>query len=159
AVEGGGFKPGPMGSRGLGQLSYDKGMRILTATQADNVALEDNRLQHGLLTYSLMHDGIEARQADFNPKDRRITLAEWLGYGVVRVPQLYEEIKLGAVTTFADNSSQNKPQVLVTDAQGRILERNEERQRVVVEQRVQAPGLFDFARRNREVVVWKAGGK
>src|SRR5262245_3804912 len=25
------FKPGPMGSRGLGQLSYDKGMRILTA--------------------------------------------------------------------------------------------------------------------------------
>ncbi len=159
AVEGGGFKPGPMGSRGLGQLSYDKGMRILTATQADNVALEDNRLQHGLLTYSLMHDGIEARQADFNPKDRRITLAEWLGYGVVRVPQLYEEIKLGTVTSFADNPSQNKPQVLVTDAQGRILERNEERQRVVVEQRVQAPGLFDFARRNREVVVWKAGGK
>jgi hypothetical protein len=29
AVEGTDFKPGPMGSRGLGQLSYDKGMRIL----------------------------------------------------------------------------------------------------------------------------------
>ena len=35
AIEGTDFKPGPMGSRGLGQLSYDKGMRILTATQAD----------------------------------------------------------------------------------------------------------------------------
>jgi uncharacterized caspase-like protein len=30
-----GFKPGPMGDRGLGQLAYDKGMRILAATQAD----------------------------------------------------------------------------------------------------------------------------
>jgi hypothetical protein len=29
-----GFKPGPMGDRGLGQLAYDKGMRILAATQA-----------------------------------------------------------------------------------------------------------------------------
>lgn len=27
SVEGGGFKPGPMGSRGLGQLAYDKAMR------------------------------------------------------------------------------------------------------------------------------------
>ncbi|MFN0123052.1 MAG: hypothetical protein ACKV2V_21335, partial [Blastocatellia bacterium] len=38
AVAGPGFKPGPMGDRGFGQLSYDKGMRILTATQSDNVA-------------------------------------------------------------------------------------------------------------------------
>ena len=34
AIEGTDFKPGPMGSRGLGQLSYDKGMRILTATRS-----------------------------------------------------------------------------------------------------------------------------
>src|SRR3989440_4366623 len=40
SVQGEGFKPGPMGSRGLGQLSYDKGMRILTSTQSDDVALE-----------------------------------------------------------------------------------------------------------------------
>ena len=31
-----GFKPGPMGDRGLGQLAYDKGMRILAATQAED---------------------------------------------------------------------------------------------------------------------------
>ncbi len=49
SVEGGGFKPGPMGARGLGQLAYDKGMAVLAATQADNVAMEDDRLQQGLL--------------------------------------------------------------------------------------------------------------
>ncbi len=41
AVEGEGFKPGPMGRRGLGQLAYDKGMRVLAATQADNVGADD----------------------------------------------------------------------------------------------------------------------
>ncbi|UUZ51523.1 caspase family protein [Massilia sp. B-10] len=38
AAVGADFKPGPMGSRGLGQLAFDKGMLVLAATQADNVA-------------------------------------------------------------------------------------------------------------------------
>lgn len=46
-VEAGDFKPGPMGSRGLGQLAYDKGMRILAASQSDAMALESERLRHG----------------------------------------------------------------------------------------------------------------
>src|SRR6185295_8721372 len=90
-----GFKPGPMGSRGLGQLAYDKGMRILTSTQADDVALESDLIKQGLLTYALTHDGIEAKQADFKPRDKSITLAEWLEYGVSRVPALYKEISRG----------------------------------------------------------------
>ena len=53
-VEEPGFKPGPMGSRGLGQLAYDKGMRILAASQADDVALEVEKLKQGLLTYALV---------------------------------------------------------------------------------------------------------
>jgi hypothetical protein len=40
SVEGSGFKPGPMGARGLGQLAYDKGMRILASTRADDLAWE-----------------------------------------------------------------------------------------------------------------------
>jgi uncharacterized caspase-like protein len=72
------FKPGPMGSRGLGQLSYDKGMRILTATQADNVALEANKVRQGLLIYALLEDGLRAWQADYKPKDKSILLTEWL---------------------------------------------------------------------------------
>src|SRR5690606_21452822 len=58
AVQGEGFKPGPMGSRGLGQLAYDKGIRILSATQADNVALELGSLKQGLLTYVLLEEGV-----------------------------------------------------------------------------------------------------
>ena len=40
AVQQPGFKPGPLGGRGLGQLAYDKGMRVLAASQADDVAVE-----------------------------------------------------------------------------------------------------------------------
>jgi uncharacterized caspase-like protein len=56
------FKPGPMGDRGFGQIAYDKGMLILTATQANDVALESARLQHGLLTYALVQDGLNNRR-------------------------------------------------------------------------------------------------
>ncbi len=51
-------KPGPMGDPGLGQLAYDKGIRILVATQGDSVALEAAALHGGLLTFSLTHDGL-----------------------------------------------------------------------------------------------------
>jgi uncharacterized caspase-like protein len=91
AVEREGFKPGPMGSRGLGQLSYDKGMRILAATQADNEAVGSGQLRHGLLMYALVHDGIKLGKADAMPEDRHITLSEWLRYARDRVPGLYTE--------------------------------------------------------------------
>ena len=82
-----------MGSRGLGQLSFDKGMRILAASQSDEFALEDQRLRHGLLTFSLINDGLEAFNADHEPKDSKVWLDEWLKYGVKRVPTLAEEVK------------------------------------------------------------------
>jgi len=131
AVEGGGFKPGPMGSRGLGQLSYDKGMRILTATQADNVALETGKLEQGLLTYALVRDGIESGAADYKPIDRQIMLSEWLSYGVDRVPAIYNEVRSG------------KRRLMV---QG---EENGSSANV----KVQRPGLFDFAHKQRDLVI------
>jgi uncharacterized caspase-like protein len=91
AVGGKEFKPGPMGSRGLGQLAYDKGMRILAATQADDVALEVGALQHGLLTYALVRDGLEQAQADFRPKDGAVLLSEWLQYATDGVPRLAQQ--------------------------------------------------------------------
>ena len=48
-----GFKPGPLGEKGFGQLVSDKGRIILAATQASDVALEVRNLQQGLLTYAL----------------------------------------------------------------------------------------------------------
>jgi WD40 repeat protein len=45
---------GPMNSKGLAQLAYEKGMYILTASQSYQAALEVSRLGHGLLTYALL---------------------------------------------------------------------------------------------------------
>lgn len=91
-VRAGEFKPGPMGSRGLGQLAYDKRMRILAATQTDQYALETPQTEQGLLSYALIMDGLVRGEANFDPKeDDRIMLSEWLRYGAKRVPKLYEE--------------------------------------------------------------------
>lgn len=94
SVADGRFKPGPMGDAGLGQLAYDKGIRILAATQADEVALEDARLGQGLLTYALAKDGLAAGHADLDG-DGAIRVDEWLGYAVRRMPALATDARVG----------------------------------------------------------------
>ncbi|MYM97584.1 caspase family protein [Duganella vulcania] len=135
-----GFKPGPMGDRGLGQLAYDKNMRILAASQADDVALESGVLLQGLLTYALVGDGLRtpaggvaAADAD---RDGSVTLAEWLRYGEARVPGLYEEIRRGRVG--------------VSNLKDPIVD---EAFRSLAEKRAQTPALFDFARTAPRVEV------
>jgi uncharacterized caspase-like protein len=145
-VEGEGFKPGPMGSRGLGQLAYDKGMRILTASQADDVALESDLIKQGLLTYALVRDGIEAGQADFKPKDKIITVAEWLAYGVDRVPKLYEEVKAGNLQSFGRGE----------ESKGKILHfTDKEKSSLKKKQASQQPSLFDFSKKKPDVFLIK----
>jgi WD40 repeat protein len=149
SVQGEGFKPGPMGSRGLGQLSYDKGMRILTSTQADDVALESGLIEQGLLTYALTRDGLESARADFRPRDARITVAEWLAYGVERVPALHAEVEQKLALLRAGG-----PAAPVSGGDGRarvvLLPEGGRGLRVKVSgqpARTQQPALFDFARR------------
>ncbi len=89
-----GFKPGPLGSKGFGQLAYDKGMLVLAASQADEPALESATLGHGLLTWALVEDGLRQRRADLDGQPG-ITLAEWLGYATQRVPELAGEVSRG----------------------------------------------------------------
>ena len=139
------FKPGPMGSRGLGQLAYDKGMRIITSTQADDVALESDLIKQGLLTYALTQDGIEARQADFKPKNKRITLMEWLEYGVKRVPTLYEEVRKGELQDFGRGK----------DKRGLAVVSSRENNLATKKTAFQQPSLFDFSKRKQEVVLLK----
>ncbi len=127
AIVGGGFKPGPMGNRGLGQLAYDKGIRLLVATQSDNVALENKKLKQGLLSFALIQDGLEAGKADFRARDGAIYLDEWLKYGVDRVPGLFAEIKKG------------DGRILVQDAPGAAPQ----------SLKIQQPALFDFTRRRK----------
>jgi WD40 repeat protein len=88
SVEANGFKPGPMGNRGLGQLAYDKRMRILAASQSDQTALEDSRFGQGLLSYVLTDLGLEKGEADWKPTDRKIMLGEWLAFAVNAVQKL-----------------------------------------------------------------------
>jgi hypothetical protein len=142
AVQTEGFKPGPMGSRGLGQLAYDKGMWVLAATQADNIALESGLVQQGLLTYSLTREGIDAGLADFKPKDARIWLSEWLAYGAARVPSLYDEVRSGRAATPGGKGARLVGRILEHEGAGR------ERARMA-----QQPALFDFSRKRRDVAL------
>jgi hypothetical protein len=136
-VESEGFKPGPMGNRGLGQLAYDKGLRVLAASAADVDALEDKTLQQGVLTYSLVHEGLNLGRADFSPRDRKIALHEWFKYAVYRVPVLLEELdrKRG-----------------VTPPNGQIpSEQSFARMDLGLKQ--QRPSLFEFKSKVHEVIV------
>jgi len=128
SVADGRFKPGPMGDSGLGQLAYDKGIRILAATQADDVALEDARLGQGLLTYALAVDGLGAGEADLDG-DGTIRVDEWLAYAVRRMPTLANDARVGRIAGAADGTRAITFHDLPADAPAR---------------RVQQPALFDF---------------
>ena len=84
-------RPGPMNSRGLAQLAYDKGMSILTASQAHEAALESERLGHGYLTFALVEEGLRRMSADRLPADGTLTADEWFAHAVSRVPELQAE--------------------------------------------------------------------
>ncbi len=129
-----GFKPGPMGSRGLGQLAYDKGMRILAASQADDVAIESNKIKQGLLTYALVRDGLDQQRA---VQEGRITLGSWLRYAEQRVPTLYDEVLRGEIKDAKET----------VDKQVMPILPDEKRERTV-----QRPTLFDYGR-NRSIVT------
>ncbi len=85
---------GPMNSKGLAQLAYDKGMLILTAAQSQQAALEAVRIggkevKHGLLTYALL-EAMKNLQAD-KDGNRRLSEREWFDYSVEHVPILQRE--------------------------------------------------------------------
>jgi WD40 repeat protein/uncharacterized caspase-like protein len=82
---------GPMNSKGLAQLAYEKGMYILTAAQSYQAALEAAQLGHGLLTYTLVEEGLKTAIADSEPKDGVLNAREWLDFATERVPQMQEE--------------------------------------------------------------------
>ena len=147
SVQGGGFKPGPMGSRGLGQLAYDKAMRVLAASQAEAVALESDRLRHGLLTYAMLREGLAGGAADRAPEDRWIDLTEMLNYGVERVPLLYEDIRDGSFVVLGKGLTPYEPSC--GNEQGG--DASDCREQSVAS--VQRPSLFDFSRSEQDVCM------
>ena len=133
SVEGDDFKPGPMGSRGLGQLAYDKAMRVLAASQAEEAALESDQLRHGLLTFAMLREGLEGGSADRAPEDQVIDFAEMLNYGVERVPLLYDDIRNGSFAPQGRGLTPFRPSAQLGSLP------------------VQRPNLFDFSRGERKV--------
>ena len=81
---------GPMNSKGLAQLAYEKGMYILTAAQSYQAAMEAEQLGHGYLTFALVEEGLKSGAADSAPKDGQVVLREWLDYATERVPRMQE---------------------------------------------------------------------
>lgn len=140
SVEGAGYKPGPFGSRGLGQMAYSKGMRVLAASQAEEAALESTVVSQGLLTFALIREGLVERSADENA-DSRITVSEWLRYGRERVPDLAEEVRRGEVTRFG-------PRGVWVVSFG-----DEKAAPFAKKHLLQQPVLFDFAKGRPEFVL------
>ena len=139
SVESAEFKPGPLGSRGLGQLAYDKGMRVLVASQANERALDSGELRQGVLTYCLIQEGIKGAQADYKPKDKVISLEEWLEFPVSRVPKLRDEISKGSVQAFGKGST--SPTVISSVVTGSPTNNS------------QQASLFDFKRKKRPIIM------
>jgi uncharacterized caspase-like protein len=82
---------GPMNSKGLAQLAYEKGMYVLTAAQSYQAAQEVSELGHGLLTYALVEEGLKRTSADDDPKDGEAWVREWFDYATKRVPNMQME--------------------------------------------------------------------
>ena len=107
---------GPMNSKGLAQLAYEKGMYILTAAQSFQAALEAAQLGHGYLTYALVEEGLKTPVADSEPKDGVVIAREWLNFATERVPQMQEEKMaqgrgLGLEISFTEGEKDDKRSV------------------------------------------------
>lgn len=90
ALESDEARRGPMNSKGLAQLAYEKGINVLTASQSYQAALENKELGHGYLTYALIESGLRKLEADVRPRDGRILVREWLNYATDQVPRMQE---------------------------------------------------------------------
>jgi hypothetical protein len=131
AIKTGDFKPGPMGSRGLGQLAFDKRMKILAASEATGKAYEDPNRRLSYVTSALIEEGLNARLADRQPKDGQITLQEWFAYAVERVPRILEAAQVESTLDKWQGKNVRRARVAHANAKPPLM---------------QKPALFDFTR-------------
>jgi hypothetical protein len=100
---------GPMNSKGLAQLAYEKGMYILTAAQSYQAALEAAQLGHGYLTFALVEEGLKQAAADRDMSDGQILAREWFNYAADRVPQMQEkEMQSRLLLEFEESGNKTK---------------------------------------------------
>lgn len=76
------WRRGPMNSRSLAQLAWEKGMSIVAASQSLGVAKEAG--EHGILTNALLQGLTKAERQD----DGRVLVESWLDCATRLVPEL-----------------------------------------------------------------------
>jgi hypothetical protein len=138
-VQAEGFKPGPMGARGLGQLAYDKGMIVLAATQTADYALESGDIGHGLLTFSMAVAGLIGPEDEdgfvfqtYSKDGKTASFRDLFNFTAIYVPLLHEEIASGK---------------LVMARTSRVTYAKDKRAGA------QKPQIFDFSRRDPPQVL------
>jgi hypothetical protein len=55
------WRRGPMNTKGLAQLAYEKGMYVLTASQSIELAYESKALKHSYMTFALIEEALKSR--------------------------------------------------------------------------------------------------
>ena len=135
-----GFRPGPLGGRGVGQLAYDKGIKVLVAARGQDPAWESEKIGQGLLSFALIRQGLLGGRADTAPKDGQVNMREWLTYPVSAVPRLFEEVVVGKERRF-------RLVPIGRAARGSAPGENAERDRP------QRPALFDFRKQTMETPI------
>jgi uncharacterized caspase-like protein len=128
---------GPMNSKGLAQLAYEKGMYILTAAQSYQAAQEASKFGHGFLTYALVTEGLEESKADDEPHDGHVLVREWFDFATQRVPQLQVELMKEAQAGRGVHVAFVKGEEQIADP----AERNVQRPRVFYRREVEAQPL------------------
>ena len=116
-------------------------MKILSATQANNVALELGSLEQGLLSYALLQDGVNEKLADANG-NKQLLSTELLEYAEKRVPELYQEVKDGKHSVIINGKKvkglQARAETFGSDKQNKSS------------LNLQQPKIFDFKRRKAD---------
>jgi Caspase domain len=81
-------RAGPLDSRSLVQLAYEKGMYVLAAAQPDGIAKEVTEFKHGLLTYAFSVEGLQQRRAFNGREGGAITAEDAMIYAAERLGAL-----------------------------------------------------------------------
>ena len=122
-------------------------MKILSATQADNVALELGKLEQGLLSYVLLEDGVMAKKADTGTTpDGKLTSSEWLGYAVQAVPKLYQDVLEGRRSVVVGGKKVDVSKIPTAQRDITIFGAETGNRAAMVQQ----PSVFDFRRKRDE---------
>jgi uncharacterized caspase-like protein len=124
ALEAAEKRRGPMNSKGLAQLAYEKGMYILTASQNYQLALEFEQLGHGLMTFALVEEGLKG----FVPgvgRGGELDVREWLDYAARRVPELQQNMVSESRSIQRGSEQENSTLRAIAAQQPRVFYRRE----------------------------------